>query len=142
VYYGVKVKMGDYFESWFNDCLSGVEECFNAFWTNSEDMIESFLNGFGENLVKGVDAYKNLVVKEYKTAYEKIKDDRAKMAKKINEELNKEPDEKKKQKIKDKLVKTDELKKRREQKLETKKNEQLKKLEKARERRLKKLQSS
>lgn len=134
--------MGNYFENWFDACMEGVEACFNAFWDASEYAIEVALNESGKSLESFVGWYKDKIISEYKAAYQAIKDDRNKMAKRINEELNKEPDEKKKQKIKDKLRKTDELQKRREKKLEEKKSNQLKKLDRVREKRLKKLRGA
>jgi len=134
--------MGDYFEEWFDSCMEGVEACFNAFWDASEGAIEVALNESGKSLESFAGWYKDKVVSEYKLAYQSIMDDRKKMAEKINAELLKEPDEKKKQKIKDKLRKTDELKKKREKKLEEKKADQLKKLDRVREKRLKKLRGA
>jgi len=127
------IKMGDYFADWLDKILGSVEELFNAFWDASEYAIETALNESGKSLESSVGWYKELIIKEYRAAYEKIKDDRAKTINKIYDKLTDEKE------IKKAIQQTDELKEKREKKLEAKKAAQLDKLTKARERRLEKL---
>jgi hypothetical protein len=125
--------MGDYFADFLDGCFKGLEDFFNSFWDASENAIEVVLNESGKSIVGSVDAYKNLIIKEYEAAYRKIKDDRDKTIDKIRDELT-DPKE-----IERSIKKTDELKARREQKLKDKKEKQLTKLQNAKERWVKKL---
>lgn len=125
--------MGDYFADWLDKILGSVEELFNAFWDASEHAIEVALVESGKSLESFVIWYKDKIISEYKAAYEKIKDDRAKTAQKIYDKLTD------KKEIEKALKQADELRAKREKKLEEKKRNQLTKLENARKSRLEKL---
>lgn len=127
------INMGDYFAGWLDKILGSVEELFNAFWDASEYAIEVALVESGKSLESFVGWYKNKIISEYRLAYEKIKDDRAKTAQKIYDKLTD------KKEIEKALKQADELRAKREKKLEQKKAAQLQKLENARKSRLAKL---
>lgn len=133
--------MGDYFEDWMDNILGSVEEVFNAFWNASETAIEVALNESGKSIESSVDWYKDLIIKEYKAAGQTITTEWKDVYKITNNKIKSMKDKAEIKKLEGQLKKADELKKRREQKLETKKSDQLKRLANAREKRLKKLKA-
>jgi len=134
--------MGNYFEDWMDSILGSVEECFNAFWEASENAIEVALNESGKSIEASVEWYKNLIIKEYNVARQTIVTEWKDVYKITNNKIKSIKDKGEAKKLEEQLKKADELKKKREQKLETKKNDQLKKLDRAREKRLKKLKGA
>ena len=134
--------MGDYFEDLMDSILGSVEECFNAFWDASENAIEVALNESGKSIESSVDWYKGKIIDEYKKAGQTITTEWKDVYKITNNKIKSIKDKGEAKKLEAQLKKADELKKKREQKLETKKNDQLKKLDRAREKRLKKLKGA
>ena len=126
-------------EDWFDDMLSGLSLNTNEWFKGLEDCSETWFEKFGENITNGADAYKNLVVSEYKKGLKSVKDDYKKCYDKIRDKQRAAKEIKEKDRY-DKAIKKIQLKSNDlEKKIEVQYKNKLISLDRAKTKRIEKL---